>query len=58
MPPVLSGQVFRQWAARRLVRFDRGLDSCGDRRRCRRQPLRLVAFQRLERQLELLRLAR
>jgi len=58
MPPVLSGQVFRQWAARRLVRFGRGLDGRRDRRRCRCEPLRLVGLQGLERQLELLGLAR
>jgi len=50
--------VFRQWAPRRLVRFGCGLDGCGDRRRCRHQPLRLVGCQRFERQLELLSLAR
>jgi hypothetical protein len=36
----------------------RGLDGRGDRRRCHHQSLRLVGFQRLERQLELLNLAR
>ena len=50
--------MLRQRAASRLLCFGRGLDGCGDRRRCRRQPLRLVALQRLERQLELLGLAR
>src|SRR5215468_7895591 len=54
MAPILSGQVFRQWTPRRLLRFGRGLDGCSDRRRCRHQALRLVGFQRLERQLELL----
>jgi hypothetical protein len=43
-----------QWAPRRLLRFGRRLDGW----RCRRQPLRLVALQRLDRQLELLGLAR
>jgi hypothetical protein len=51
MPQILSGQVFRQWAPRRLLHC--GLDYRGDCRRCRCQPLRLVDFQRLERQLEL-----
>ena len=58
MPPILSGQVFRQWAPRRLLRLGRGLDGCSDRRRCRHQSLRLVGLQRLERQFELLSLAR
>ena len=58
MPQILSGQVFRQRAPRRLLRLGRGLDCRGDRRRCRREPLRLVGLQRLERQLELLGLAR
>jgi hypothetical protein len=44
--------------AGRLLRCGRGLDGCGDRRRCRRQALRLVGFQRLEHQIELLGLAR
>jgi len=57
MPLVLSGQVFRQWSPRRLLRFGRGLDSRGHFRRGRRQAFRLVGFQRLERQLELLGLA-
>jgi len=42
---ILSGQVFPQWAPRRLLRF--GLDYRGDGRRCLRQPFRLVALQRL-----------
>ena len=58
MPQILSGQVFRQWAPRRLLCFGAGLDRCGDRRRCRCQPLRFVGLQRLERQLELLGVAR
>ena len=58
MPPILSGQVFRQWAPRRLLRLSRGLEGRGHFRRGRRQPLRLVGFQRLERQLERLGLAR
>ena len=58
MSPILSGQVFRQWAPRRLLRLSRGLEGRGHFRRGRRQPLRLVGFQRLERQLELLGLAR
>jgi len=58
MAPILSRQVFRQWATRRLLRFGRGLGGCGHFRRGRRQPLRLVGLQRLERQLELLGLAR
>jgi hypothetical protein len=52
MPQILSGQVFRQWAPRRLLRF--GLDYRGDCRRCRCPPLRLVGLQRLKRQFELL----
>jgi hypothetical protein len=58
MAPILSRQVFRQWAPRRLLRLGRGLDRRGHFRRGRRQALRLVGFQRLERQLELLGLAR
>ena len=58
MPLVLSGQVFRQWSPRRPLRCGRGLDNRGHFRRGRRQALRLVGFQRLERQLELLYLAR
>src|SRR6266851_8845810 len=58
MPQVLSGQVFRQWAPRRLLRLGRGLDCRGDRRRCRRELFRLVSLQGLERQLELLGVAR
>ena len=58
MPPILSGQVFRQCAPRRLLRLRRGLGGRGHFRRGRRQPLRLVGFQRLERQLELLGRAR
>jgi hypothetical protein len=58
MPPILSGQVFRQWTPRRLLRFGRGLDGGSDHRRCRHQPLCLVGLQRLERQFELLSLAR
>jgi hypothetical protein len=58
MPPILSGQVFRQGAPRRLLRLSRGLDGCGHFRRGRHQSLRLVGFQRLERQLELLGRAR
>ena len=54
MPQILSGQMFRQWAACRLLRLGRSRD----RRRCCREPLRLVGFQRLQRQLELLDLAR
>jgi hypothetical protein len=56
MPHILSGQVFRQWAPRRLLRF--GLDYRGDCRRCRCQPFRLVGLQRLKRQFELLGVAR
>jgi hypothetical protein len=44
MPQILSGQVLRQRAPRRLLRFGRGLDGRGDCRRCRRQPFRLVGF--------------
>jgi len=58
MASILSRQVFRQWATRRLLRLSRGLDGCSDRRRCRRQSFPLVGFQRFERQLELLGLAR
>jgi hypothetical protein len=58
MPQILSGQVWRQRAPRRLLRLGRNLDCCGDRRRYRCEPLRLVALQRLERQLELLGVAR
>jgi len=58
VPQVLSRQVLRQRAPRRLVRFGRGLDSRGHFRRGRRQPLRLVGLQCLQRQLELLSLAR
>jgi hypothetical protein len=58
MPQILSGQVWRQRAPRRLLRLGRRLDCCGDRRRYRCEPLRLVGLQRLERQLELLGVAR
>jgi hypothetical protein len=58
MPPILSRQVFRQWATRRLLRLSHGLGGCSHFRRGRRQALRLVGLQRLERQLELLGLAR
>ena len=58
MPYILSGQMLRQRAASRLLCFGRGLDGCSDSRRCRREPLRLVALQRLQRQFELLDLAR
>ena len=58
MAPIFSRQMFRQGAPRRLLRFGRGLDGCSDLRRCRYQPLRLVGLQRLQRQLELLSLAR
>ena len=58
MPQILAGQMLRQRAPRRLLRFGRGLDDRGHGRRGRREPLRLVALQRLERQLELLRLVR
>jgi len=50
--------MLRQRAASRLLCFGRGLDGCSDNRRCRREPLRLVGLQRLERQFELLDLAR
>jgi hypothetical protein len=43
MPQILSGQVFRQRATRRLLRFGRSLDGRGHFRRC--QPFRLVGFQ-------------
>ena len=58
MPYILSGQMLRQRAASRLLCFGRGLDGCSDSRRCRREPLRLVGLQRLQRQFELLDLAR
>src|SRR5258708_5755585 len=45
MPQILSGQMFRQRTSRRLVRLGRGLDCCGDDRRSRRQPFRLVGLQ-------------
>jgi len=55
MAPILSWQVLRQRAPRWLLRLGCGLDR---RRRGGREPLRLVGLQRLERQLELLGLAR
>ena len=58
VPQILSGQVLRQWAPRRLLRLGRGLDCRAGRRRCRRELFRLVSLQGLERQLELLGLAR
>jgi hypothetical protein len=58
MPQILSGQVFRQWAPRRLLCLGCDRDGRGDRRRCCREPLRLVGFQGLERQLERLGVAR
>ena len=58
MPQLFSGQVFRQRASRRLLRRGHCLDCHGDRRRGRCKPLCLVGFQTLNRQLELLRLAR
>jgi hypothetical protein len=57
VPQILSGQVLRQWAPRRLRRLGRGLDCRAGRRRCRRELFRLVSLQGLERQLELLGLA-
>ena len=45
MPQILSGQMFRQRTPRRLLCLDRGLDGCGDSRRYRREPLRLVGLQ-------------
>jgi hypothetical protein len=36
MSPILSGQVVRQWAPRRLLRLSRGLRGCGHFRRGRR----------------------
>ena len=57
MAQILSRQVLRQRAARRLLRFSSGLNNRGHSRRCCRQPLRLVGLQRLERQFELLTLA-
>jgi hypothetical protein len=50
--------MLRQRAPSRLLCFGRGLDGCSDGRRCRREPLRLVGLQRLERHLELLDVAR
>jgi hypothetical protein len=58
MPQILSGQVFRQRATRRLLRFGRSLDGRGHFRRCRCQPFRLVGFQGFELQLELRGLSR
>jgi hypothetical protein len=58
MAQILSWQVLRQCAARRLLRFGRGFDSRGHCRRGGCQPLRLVGLHCLERQLELLGLAR
>jgi hypothetical protein len=51
-------QMRGQRPARRLVSFDRLLNCRRDRRRGGGQPLGLVGFQTLDRQLELLDLAR
>jgi hypothetical protein len=58
MPQILSGQVLRQPPPCRFLRLGRRLDCCGYRQRCRCEPFRLVGLQRLERQLELLGVAR
>ena len=58
MDYILARQVLRQRAARRLLRFGGGLDRGRHDRRARSDPLGLVGFQRLDRQLELLGLAR
>jgi len=57
-PQILSRQMLRQRAPRWLPRFGRGLDDRSRGRRGHREPLRLVGFQRLEGQLELLGLMR
>jgi hypothetical protein len=58
MPQILSGQMLWECAPCRLLRLGRGLDGCSDRWRCPSEPFRLVGLQRLERQLELLGIAR
>ena len=58
MAQILSWQVLRQRTPRRPLRFGGGLDGRRYRRRGGRETLRLVGLQRLERQLELLGLAR
>jgi len=54
MHHVLAWQVFRQGAPRRFLR----LDGCSDDGRSGCDPLGLIGFQRLDRQLELLGLTR
>ena len=58
MDHVLARQVFRQRTSCRLLCFHRPLDRCGHHGRGSGEPLGLVGFQRLDRQLELLGLAR
>jgi hypothetical protein len=58
MDHVLARQVFRQRTSCRLLCFHRPLGRCGHHGRGSGEPLGLVGFQRLDRQLELLGLAR
>ena len=58
MDHILARQMLRQRAPRRLLRFGGGLDRRRHDRRGGGEPLGLVGFQRLDRQLELLGLAR
>src|SRR5829696_3500339 len=58
MDHILARQVLRQRAPGRLLRFSGGLDRRRHDRRGRGPPLGLVRFQSLDRQLELVRLAR
>ena len=58
MQNLLARQMLGQWPARRLLRLHCGLDHGRHRRRSGGQPLSLVGFQTLDRQLELLDLAR
>ena len=57
MQHLFARQMLGQRPARRLLRFDRGLDDRRHLRRGGRQPLGLVGLQALDRQLELLDLA-
>ncbi len=58
MSHLFARQVLRQRAPGRLLRFSGGLDRRRHDRRCGGEPLGLVGFQRLDRQLELVGLAR
>jgi hypothetical protein len=58
VPHLFARQMLGQWPGRRLLPLDRFLDRRRYRRRGSSPPLRLIGFQGLDRQLELLDLAR